>query len=109
MNTKLIMTFSAICLGLGGIALSFLPYELQVYFGLHPGVSLSLIIQVLGALYFAFAMLNWMARGSFIGGIYNRPIAVANLTHFFMGSIALIKSVTSGSDTSYVVSPLAIL
>lgn len=41
---------------------------------------------------FAFAMLNWMAKGSVIEGIYNRPITIANFTHFLIGSLALIKS-----------------
>lgn len=38
-----------------------------------------------------FAALNWMARGSLIGGIYNRPIAVANFLHFLVGGLALGK------------------
>jgi hypothetical protein len=36
-------------------------------------------------------MLNWMAKGTIIGGIYNRPIAIANLTHFLIGGLALAK------------------
>jgi hypothetical protein len=98
MNTNLIMTFSAICLGLAGIALSFLPDELQAFAGLNPGVSSGIILPLLGALYFAFAMLNWMARGSFIGGIYNRPIAVANFTHFFIGAISISRYAFRSAD-----------
>jgi len=31
-------------------------------------------MQIIGSFYFAFAILNWMSKGSIIGGIYNRPI-----------------------------------
>jgi hypothetical protein len=40
-------------------------------------------------------MLNWMAKGSIIGGIYNRPIAIANFTHFVMGTLVLLKALDS--------------
>jgi len=59
---------------------------------------LVLLVQILGALYFAFGMLNWMSKASLIGGIYNRPIAVANFSHFFIAGLALIKSIISNSD-----------
>lgn len=37
------------------------------------------------------AMLNYMARGVTIGGIYSRPLVTANLLHFLVGALALIK------------------
>ena len=40
-----------------------------------------------------FAMLNWMAKGVIIGGIYSRPIVIANLAHFLIGDLELIKAV----------------
>jgi len=43
-------------------------------------------------------MLNWMTKESLIGGIYNRPIAVANLTHFFIVGLAMIKLFISSSS-----------
>jgi hypothetical protein len=52
-------------------------------------------------------MLNWMAKGSLIGGIYNRPIAIANLTHFFIGAAALIKAVLGNPGMHYTVWILA--
>jgi hypothetical protein len=91
MNTKLIMISSAVLMALIGIALSFFPGEIAVFIGVGFAQTFQLILQLSGALYFAFAMLNWMAKGSHIGGIYNRPIAIANFTHFLMGGLALIK------------------
>ena len=82
MNTKSLMTLSAIILALIGISLIFLPGEILDYFELSVSDALLLLMQIIGSFYFAFAMLNWMSKGSIIGGIYNRPIAIANLTHF---------------------------
>jgi hypothetical protein len=49
---------------------------------------------MLGALYLGFAILNWMAKGVTMGGIYNKPIVLGNLMHFGVGSLAMIKMVT---------------
>ncbi|HAL82913.1 MAG TPA: hypothetical protein DCO83_12295 [Mucilaginibacter sp.] len=92
MNTKLIMTLSAIFLALIGVCLTFLPVEIAGLTGIGTSKALLLLLQILGALYFSFAMLNWMAKGSIIGGIYNRPVALANFTHFFIVAIYLVKA-----------------
>ena len=97
MNTKLIMTLSALALVLIGITLTFLPREIAGYLGGGNSKSFEIVLQILGALYFGFAMLDWMAKGSIIGGIYNRPISIANFTHFLIGALALVKAMTNGS------------
>ena len=81
------MTLSAVLMGLVGILLTFLPDELARYV---PQTN-SILLQILGALYFGFAMINWMSKGNLIGGIYNRPLAVGNFAHFFIAALALIK------------------
>ncbi len=86
------MASSAVSLAIIGLCLTFLATEIADYFLLSSTILLQLIIQIVGALYFAFAMLNWMAKGNVIGGIYNRPIAIANFAHFLMGGLALMKS-----------------
>ena len=106
MNTKLIMTISAALLAVAGISLSFFPNEISNYIGLGVTKTPQLVLQALGALYFGFAMLNWMAKGSFIGGIYAKPLVVANLSHFTIGGLSLIKGVLSIPNPSY---PLVIL
>jgi len=95
MNTKIVMTASAIILGLTGIILTFMPMELLHYINFETSKSAQVLIQILGALYFSFAMLNWMTKTTIIGGIYNRPIAVANFTHFTVAGLALIKGLLS--------------
>jgi len=96
--TKLSMSASAIALGAAGIIMTFVPEAVLGYFSLEMSRMLVLLVQILGALYFAFGMLNWMSKASLIGGIYNRPIAVANFSHFFIAGLALIKSIISNSD-----------
>jgi hypothetical protein len=91
MNTKILMTASATVMGLTGTVLIFLPNEVAYHFEWDEEQLIPLVLQILGALYFAFAMLNWMTRTNLIGGIYGRPVAMANLVHFLVGGLALIK------------------
>jgi len=92
MNTKLIMSLSAVVLAVIGISLTFFPAEILQHLGIGSSTSLLIILQLLGALYFGFAMLNWMAKGAIIGGIYNKPVSVANASHFLIGGLALVKA-----------------
>ena len=89
MNTKLVMTISSVILGIMGILLSSVPLEISKY--LEMSESNLIILQILGALYLGFAMLNWTAKANLIGGIYSRPVAIANFTHFLIGGLALVK------------------
>ena len=96
-------------LALIGISLIFLPNEILDYLQLSVSETLQLLLQIIGSLYFALAILNWMSKGSFIGGIYNRPIAMANLTHFVIAWLALIKGVLANPSLSYVIWSIAII
>jgi hypothetical protein len=93
MNTKLIMTLSALFMLVMGLIFSFLPQEISRYIGSTASTHLDVIIfQILSAMYLAFAMVNWTAKANLIGGIYSRPIAIGNLVHFAIGALALIKA-----------------
>src|SRR6185369_6909907 len=61
--------------------------------GMDSAKQYQLFVQIFGALYFGYAMLNWMTKDAVIGGIYNRPVAIANFTHFAIGALALVKAV----------------
>lgn len=103
------MTSSAIFLGVIGILLSFLPSEIITYLGVEPTIITTLFLKILSALYLGFGILNWMAKGSIIGGIYNRPIVIGNLMHFGVGAIALIKIVSHIEIHSEIIISLTIL
>ena len=95
MKTKLLMTSSAVFFGIIGILLSFLPNEIAEYLSVEPTIITILFLQILGALYLGFGILNWTAKGTLIGGIYNRPIALGNLMHFVVGAITLVKVISN--------------
>jgi len=107
-NTRLLLSASAIVLAVFGIAGSFLPQELLAALGVAPSAVLAVLVQVLAAALFGFAMVNWMARGSLIGGIYNRPVAIGNLAHFAIGAIALVKAVIAGQRQPIVLAMTAV-
>lgn len=92
MNTRLLMSASSIFMGIAGLCLTFLPAEVIKYADRTPGELSILTLQITGALFVAFASLNWMAKGNLIGGIYSRPVAMGNFAHFFIGGITLLKS-----------------
>lgn len=96
------MSASALFMGLLGLSFSFLPQEIMRSAGVDPAVLPLLILQILGALLLAFAMINWMAKDILIGGIYSRPVAVGNFMHFVVGALALMKGVLKNSDLSFV-------
>jgi hypothetical protein len=96
-NTKLLMSLSAISMAALGIGATFMPQEILARFGCPCGGAGVLVIQVAGALYLGFAMLNWMARSNLIGGIYSRPVAIGNLIHFAVVAITLAKAAVGGS------------
>lgn len=93
MNSKFLLLSSAVFLGIFGIALSIFPAETAAYAGIDMGPVSVVSLQLLGAALLGFALLNWMSRNSIIGGIYGKPLLIANLVHFLMGSLALIKMV----------------
>ncbi|MFT5667805.1 MAG: hypothetical protein ACI9DK_002005 [Vicingaceae bacterium] len=91
MNTKIIMISSTVFLGAMGLGLTFLPDDIISNIGIASNPISTMSLQLLGALYLGFAMLNWMAKGALIGGMYNKPIAVGNFMHFAVGALALVK------------------
>jgi len=96
------MTASSVFMGLIGIALTFIPDEVLKILEQVPNGSLILSLQLTGALYFGFAMTNWMAKTVLIGGIYARPLSIGNFSHFFIAGLALIKaSINANIATTY--------
>lgn len=95
MNTKRILSSSAIVFALLGASFTFMPAELMQFFGITYNSVTQLLLQILGGLYLAFAMLNWNNREQIIGGIYNRPLALANFMHAVIIGMALVKFVLS--------------
>lgn len=87
MSTRLILSSSALFLATIGLALTFAPHEILA----TSDPLQTTAAQLLGAALCGFAFLNWMSKGTVMGGIYGRPLAIANLAHFTIGGLALIK------------------
>jgi hypothetical protein len=102
MNTKYLMIASALFMGLLGLSASFLPAEILNYASLNSTVLPTLLIQIIGALYLGFALMNWMAKTLLIGGIYSRPLCIGNFMHFTIAGLALIKATFNHSDVKIV-------
>jgi hypothetical protein len=101
MKSKYLMITSSIVTGILGVTVSFFPQEISNALGLSPNGILNLFLQVTGALYIGFALMNWMAKTVLIGGIYARPLAMGNFAHFMIAAIALIKAATNNSVSPY--------
>lgn len=91
MKTRLLMSLSAIFLGVLGLLTSYFPDKVLGQHGTIPDNATLLLVQMMGGLYLGFAILNWMARGILIGGIYARPLATGNFLHFAMVGVTLIR------------------
>lgn len=92
MHSRILMIASAAFLALLGLATSYMPEKVLGLHGTVPDTPTLLLVQMAGALYLGFAILNWTARGVLIGGIYARPIALGNFLHFAMVAVMLIKA-----------------
>lgn len=92
MQTRILMLLSAAVMMLLGLVLTFAPQEVIARIGGSVQPMVILLIQAAGGLYLGFAMMNWMARLSLIGGIYGRPIAMGNFLHFGIMALALGKA-----------------
>jgi hypothetical protein len=94
--TRLFMQCSSAMMLAAGFLFTFAPAETLGWAGSSPSPHSVLLIQAVGALYVGFAVLNWMAKDNLIGGIYSRPVALANFSHFFILAAALVKATAAG-------------
>jgi hypothetical protein len=85
------MMLSAIFMAVAGLITSYFPDKVLETHGTVPDGPTLLLIQMMGALYLGFAILNWTARGVLIGGIYARPLALGNFLHFAMVGVMLAR------------------
>lgn len=101
-RTPLVMVTTSLALGSLGLALLFAPSETSTALGWGGGVVAPSVAA--GGL-LALAVLNWMGRGAIYGGIYGRPIVLANLVFALTAGLALFNHQTSGGGAA----PLGLL
>ena len=111
-HTPLVMAATALGLGALGLALLFAPTETATALGwgggegaamgsaAAPGALPVATPSVAAGGFLALAVLNWMGRGAIYGGIYGRPIVLANLTFALTAGLALFNHQTGSGSTS---------
>ncbi|HYH82035.1 MAG TPA: hypothetical protein VEX86_19670 [Longimicrobium sp.] len=97
MISSRISTVSAVVLALGGVALLFAADV--VLPALVPGFppAAAWLGQLLAAAWLGVAALNWLQRGAILGGIYGRPVVLANLALYFVSALSLLRMVAGGA------------
>ena len=94
---------SAIFLMAAGAAILFFPQELAYFLGSPRLLGGPLIVvKLLAAALFALGMLDWMNRFATVGGIYGRPVLMANFTFYFITTITLARvAFTTGASKAH--------
>jgi len=82
---------------LAALPLLFAPDELLRSAGAVPSVLDTALLQLLAAALFGFAMFNWLQRFTLTGGIYGRPVVIANFAHSSLAALSLTHFLRSGA------------
>ncbi len=93
MISSLISRLSAGFLALGGLVLLFAPDAILPRAVAAFPATATWIGQLIAAGWLALAALNWMSRSTLLGGIYGRPVVMANALFYFIGATTLVRVV----------------
>ena len=99
--TRLLATASAVLLGFSGFALLFAADAVmdRVGAGSPPAAVAG---QLLGGAWLALAVATWITRGAPQGGIYGRPIVLANTWVYTITALVCLKAFWVGTAVSVV-------
>jgi len=105
-----LLAASAAAYLVAAVPLLFAPEETARALGAVPDGGRVALLQVIGSALLGFAMLNWSSRFSRLGGVYGRPLVLANLAHAATAFLLLVKPATGDlSDLAVVVPTVAYL
>ncbi|MEW5930611.1 MAG: hypothetical protein AB1941_24390 [Gemmatimonadota bacterium] len=93
MISSLVSRVSAALLLAGGLTLLFAPDAVlpRLVPGFPPeGAWLG---QLLAAALLALAALDWLSRRALLGGIYGRPVVLANVAFYFIAALSLLRHI----------------
>lgn len=91
---RVVMSATTLVFGVLGIATLFLPAEVAELMDMRGGPDF--VLQLVGAGFLTVAILDWMGRGAIYGGVFGRPIVVANLMFGTVGSLSLLSALIRG-------------
>ena len=103
------VALSALCFAAIGVLLLFAPEE--VGGTLIPRAGGGPLVQLLGAALIGYGAMNWIARGSLLGGIYGRAVVAGNQTHLTVGALLLVKHglIAGGSPAYWILTGVYVL
>jgi hypothetical protein len=112
MVSSIVSRSSATLLLLGGLAFLFLPDA--VLMTLVPGYppAGAVVGQLVGAAWLGLGVLNWVQRAAILGGIYGRPVVLANFVAHAVGALSVARAIfgTGASSALWIVFvPIALL
>lgn len=90
MRSSLLTRTSALVLGIAGVGLLFAPNAILRLLEPEIPATAYWIGQLLGASWIGLAALNWYSRSRVLGGIYGRPVMLANLGVYFVGGLSAV-------------------
>ncbi len=93
MTSRPVLTVAGATLFLTGVAVDFLPQEIAPALGLPVTPGAVLLLQLLAAAMLAMGAINWLSKGNPMGGIYSRPLALADFLLFGVGAVSLDRAV----------------
>lgn len=96
-----LMTASAVVYAAAALPLLFAPAEILAWTGGERSATVEALLQLVAGLLFGFAMLNWTSRHGRAGGIYNRPLVVANFAQAAILTATLVR-VLPGSGAHWI-------
>lgn len=92
---RLLVAATIVC-GVPGLVLLFAAEEVLLRLGGAPATpAAAWLVGVLGGTLVAIALMNWFQRHSMVGGIYGRPLLLANtlvLTNAFFSTLRMWRS-----------------
>lgn len=97
MASTVVSSVSALILGIAGLALLFAPdVVLPAVVPAFPRSAVWLG-QLLAAGWLGLAILNWLQRRLVLGGIYGRPVVLANLVLYPVSALSLLRALVAGT------------
>ena len=86
----LLFASALLLMGLGIVTL-FAPDEIAGIVSKSGQATSGVVVQLLAGALFALGILDWMNRYATIGGIYGRPVVLANFAFFFITTTTLAR------------------
>lgn len=105
MQPRRLLTLSALILFILGASALFAADELAKLLASPPTPLAEGVVQLAAAGLLAVAINNWMSRGTRIGGIYARPLGMANLTLHLIAGISLGRAAASEGAPPWLMAP----